>query len=112
MLDRYVYSGVAYTAAKGLNRQWCLHPDIGLPKPDITIFLNLEDGSTRSGFGDERYEVGSFQQKVKIEFENFFGEAGWNTLAVDGKGIEEVEREIWAKVQGVLSSNLGDVETF
>ncbi len=34
--DRYAYSGVAFTAAKGSRSfQWCKGADRGLPKPDI-----------------------------------------------------------------------------
>merc|ERR1711907_505279 len=31
--DRYAFSGVAYTAAKGLAFDWCQAPDRGLPCP-------------------------------------------------------------------------------
>ena len=41
LLDRYVLSGVVYSAAKGLDIDWCISPDIGLPLPDIVFFLNL-----------------------------------------------------------------------
>lgn len=113
VLDRYVYSGVAYTAAKGLDAQWCLNPDIGLPRPDLTIFLNLNDSqSSRGGFGDERYEVTEFQQQVKLQFEKFFNEPNWNTLVVDGKNIKEVAEEVWPLVQEVLSKDLKQVELF
>lgn len=109
VLDRYVYSGVAYTAAKGLDRQWSLNPDVGLPKPDLTIFLNLNDSSDRSGFGDERYEVKEFQLKVKHQFELFFNEPNWETIVVDGKNIEQVESEIWAIInEKVLNVEFGD----
>ena len=39
--DRYSYSGVAYSAAQGLDVQWCLAPERGLPAPDLVIFLEL-----------------------------------------------------------------------
>lgn len=113
VLDRYVYSGVAYTAAKGLDRQWCLNPDIGLPRPDVTLFLNLLDASTRKGFGDERYEVSEFQAKVKQQFLQFFNEEEWHTLVVDGKSIDEVHAEIWAIVEKVLKTEFADtIPTF
>jgi dTMP kinase len=51
--DRYWYSGVAYSTAKGLNYDWCLKPDIGLLEPDLVIFLkgDPEKLSSYSGFG-------------------------------------------------------------
>ena len=60
--DRYAYSGVAYSGAKGLDFQWCLNADRGLLKPDLVIYMDLdmETIKKRAGFGDERYE--------KVEF--------------------------------------------
>lgn len=37
--DRYAYSGVAFSSAKGLPIQWCKQCDSGLPKPDLVIYL-------------------------------------------------------------------------
>lgn len=31
VMDRYSYSGVAFSAAKGLDCKWCFAPEIGLP---------------------------------------------------------------------------------
>ena len=39
MVDRYAFSGVAFTAAKGLDLEWCKNPDRGLPKPDLVLQL-------------------------------------------------------------------------
>ena len=36
--DRYAYSGVTYSASKGLDFEWCLNADKGLIKPDLVIF--------------------------------------------------------------------------
>lgn len=110
VLDRYVYSGIAYSAAKGvagMDRNWCLQPDKGLLKPDLTIFLtnaNVCENQSRQGFGDERYEVSEFQQEVKKQFYKVFEdlEKKQNTLKllnVAGKSIEQVANDIWDVVQ-------------
>lgn len=56
IVDRYSYSGVAFSAAKGLDINWCKAPEAGLLKPDLVIFLTLtEDASKmRNGYGEER----------------------------------------------------------
>eukprot|EP00960_Hanusia_phi_P066411 766393-Hanusia_phi.AAC.12 len=42
IVDRYAYSGVAFSAAKGtLNMEWCKGPDRGLPAPDCVIYLDV-----------------------------------------------------------------------
>ncbi|CAL9731333.1 thymidylate kinase [Monosporozyma unispora] len=113
ILDRYVYSGVAYSAAKetpGMNWQWCFAPDKGLLRPDLTLFLTHSDSrgqAQRDGFGEERYEVGSFQDKVKSQFETLFDKIGnpeeVKLLEVTGKSIEEVGAMVWNQVQTRLN---------
>lgn len=39
--DRYAYSGVAYSSAKGLDTQWCKSGDVGLPQPDLVVYLDM-----------------------------------------------------------------------
>ena len=38
--DRYAYSGVAYSVAKGLDFQWCLGADRGLVLPDLVLYFD------------------------------------------------------------------------
>ena len=40
--DRYSYSGVAYSSAKGLDFKWCLNADRGLIKPDLVIYIDVD----------------------------------------------------------------------
>ncbi|GAV28126.1 hypothetical protein PMKS-001594 [Pichia membranifaciens] len=114
ILDRYVYSGVAYSAAKGLDFQWCLNPDVGLPKPDLTVFLQFKqsENASRTGFGDERYEVAEFQEKVKLLFENFSTNSEWSPLYVDGLTIDQVHEEIWSLFKQYLEGLDEDLQVF
>lgn len=67
IVDRYAYSGVAFSAAKGLDIEWCKAPETGLLKPDLVLLLTMSASaiSKRGGFGDERYVYG-FLSKDKI----------------------------------------------
>ena len=51
--DRYAYSGVAYSNAKGLDFEWAKSSDKGLPKPDIVFYIDMpvEECRKRTGFG-------------------------------------------------------------
>ena len=62
--DRYAYSGVAYSVAKGLSFDWCLGADTGLVQPDLVLYFDAsaDQLSQRSGFGEERFERLEFQQ--------------------------------------------------
>ena len=54
---RYAYSGVAYSTAKGLDIHWTKNGDIGLPRPDMVFYMDIdpEVAAKRSDYGDERY---------------------------------------------------------
>ncbi|KAL8653623.1 MAG: hypothetical protein Q9226_003775 [Calogaya cf. arnoldii] len=73
VIDRYYYSGVVYSAAKNnpeLSLDWAIQPEIGLPKPDLCIFLDISatDALARGGFGNERYETSEMQKTVRTLF--------------------------------------------
>ncbi|EDW32237.1 GL10538 [Drosophila persimilis] len=70
IVDRYSYSGVAYTAAKGLDFDWCYAPERGLIKPDAVFYLKTASDNllSRGKYGEERYEKLEFQQKVAEVF--------------------------------------------
>ncbi|QHS74287.1 bifunctional thymidylate/uridylate kinase [Saccharomyces paradoxus] len=118
VMDRYVYSGVAYSAAKGTNGMdlnWCLQPDIGLLKPDLTLFLSTQDvdnNAEKCGFGNERYETVQFQEKVKqtfitlLENEMRKGDESIRIVDVSNRGIQEVEALIWQMVEPVLTTHI------
>ena len=106
--DRYFASGVAFTAAKGYDMDWCLAPDRGLPAPDIVLFLNLdaEEQRRRGGFGEERYEVSSFQQTVREKFLELIDSMKTiNWQVVDAKGTpDEVFEELRSSVENIISA--------
>ncbi|CAI5507574.1 unnamed protein product, partial [Closterium sp. Naga37s-1] len=70
VVDRYSFSGIAFSAAKGLDVQWCKSTEVGLPAPDIVIYLHIDPqyAAERGGYGGERYEKVEFQQRVGQHF--------------------------------------------
>jgi dTMP kinase len=81
IIDRYAYSGTAYSVAKGLDFNWCVKADIGIPKPDIVFFLEIqpEDAAKRDGYGEELYENVNFQKLVQNSF-NKLKEENWKVI--------------------------------
>ena len=68
ILDRYVTSGIAYTVAKGnFSIDFCKQFNVGLPRPDLTIYLKKESETShlQTRPSRERYETQPFQEKVK-----------------------------------------------
>eukprot|EP00927_Polykrikos_kofoidii_P049961 TRINITY_DN43932_c0_g1_i1.p1 TRINITY_DN43932_c0_g1~~TRINITY_DN43932_c0_g1_i1.p1 ORF type:complete len:285 (-),score=51.12 TRINITY_DN43932_c0_g1_i1:170-1024(-) len=95
--DRYAFSGVAYSSAKGLDLAWCQSPDRGLPLPDGVFFLHVDEkvGASRAGFGDERYENANMQARVRAQFRLPQIRAGVNWHDVDGaREIAVIQGEI------------------
>lgn len=110
ILDRYIYSGIAYSLAKqGTSGsqlgdlQWLYSPDIGLPKPDLTLFLdiNVEELGKRLGWGEERYETVQFQKLVQKSFYRLFIGSNGSVnddvqfIDVNNKLIDQVAENIW-----------------
>ena len=85
--DRYAYSGIAYSAAKGLDLEWCRAPDKGLPEPDLVLFMKVspEVARQRGGYGEERYEKEEFQAKVGDKFMRLGDSEGprWKVVNAD-----------------------------
>jgi dTMP kinase len=73
LCDRYYHSGIVYSAAKrnpALSLAWARHPEVGLPRPDLVLFLDLdeEQARARGGWGGEVYEKGEMQRRVRDLF--------------------------------------------
>ncbi|XP_041353676.1 thymidylate kinase-like isoform X2 [Gigantopelta aegis] len=98
IVDRYAFSGVAFTAAKkGFTIDWCCQADIGLPRPDTVLYLTLssEAASKRGDFGDERYETVAFQKLVAQNFEKLSKmDDSWEVIDAD-RSVDEVHSQIY-----------------
>jgi len=110
IIDRYAYSGVAFSAAKpGLSLDWCKQPDVGLPRPDLVVFMDVteEVAKQRGGFGEERYEVAEFQRRVRQNYKQLKDEI-WVEVCADGS-LEEVESNLLEIVTKELAKERGVV---
>ncbi|XP_010894738.3 thymidylate kinase isoform X2 [Esox lucius] len=98
VVDRYAFSGVAFTSAKpGFTLDWCKNPDVGLPKPDLVMFLNVNpsEAARRGHFGTERYETSVFQRAVQQRFEELMKDSSVNWQVIDAsRNIEDVHADI------------------
>ncbi|KAM5325847.1 thymidylate kinase isoform 1-T1 [Glossophaga mutica] len=98
VVDRYAFSGVAFTSAKEhFCLQWCKQSDMGLPKPDLVMFLHLqlEEAVKRAEFGGERYENRDFQERVLQRFHQLIRDGTLNWKVVNASGsVEDVHKEI------------------
>lgn len=85
IVDRYSYSGVAFSSAKGLDIGWCKATEVGLLKPDLVLWLKMDvqSISSRAGFGAERFEVPEFQQRVMKAYDQLKDDSYWKEIYAD-----------------------------
>lgn len=107
VLDRYSYSGIAYSAAKGLDMEWCKGPETGLPKPDKVFFFKCppELARQRAEYGGERYEKLEFQEKVAKVYEKLFKDLENSTEIDASLTQEEIFSIILQEVASINTSN-------
>ncbi|XP_050267461.1 thymidylate kinase-like isoform X3 [Quercus robur] len=120
IVDRYSYSGVAFSSAKGLGDEWCKAPEIGLLAPDLVLYLDIqpEKAAERGGYGDEKYEQLEFQRKVAQCYQ-VLHDASWKIVDAC-QPIEDIEKQLQELVlecvmacqKGKPLANLWSVEGF
>ncbi|GME60753.1 thymidylate kinase [Neofusicoccum parvum] len=102
VIDRYYYSGCVYSAAKdnpSLSLDWARHPEVGLPRPDVVVFLDIspEKAAQRGGYGSEKYENSKMQKRVRELFDDMksLQQEGHDFVTIDaGDSEEEVARRV------------------
>lgn len=134
LLDRYVYSNLAYQCAKIQNydecerlREWILNTEFGAfgePRPDVNIFLDvpmefIEGSLTRARKGDDRnYLAGAsdiheqsiaFQRKVRSMYlRQAEAEPGSLTVisCADAQGHMLPPEAVFAKIKAVVDERI------
>lgn len=108
VVDRYSYSGVVYSAAKNnemLSLDWAWRPEVGLPRPDLWLFLDIapEKAAERGGYGVERYENDVMQKRVRELFSVIVSREGG--YAIDaGRSQDAVAHDILVAVAKKMES--------
>ena len=91
VLDRYAYSGVAYTATKrvpGRDLAWCMQPDTGLPRPDLLFYLRVAPNGESNGTNGSNEGHGTITDKENTGSGANQG-SSWSTGPVPGLGKAE-----------------------
>ncbi|KAF2095927.1 thymidylate kinase [Rhizodiscina lignyota] len=110
VIDRYYYSGCVYSAAKNnpsLDLYWARQPEVGLPRPDVCLFLDIsaDKAAARGGYGAERYESKQMQDRVRELFAVLQNSPEKEDFVrVDaGQILEKVEADIFKAVMAVVN---------
>jgi dTMP kinase len=86
-----------------MSLDWCRHPEVGLPQPDLCIFLDIsaEDAAKRGGYGTEKYEKKEMQDRVRELFEILMQKKdGEEMVTIDaGASLEDVQNRVKEEVE-------------
>jgi len=105
LCDRYCASSVAYGEAQGLDPAWLTQVQRDLPKPAVTVLLDIapETAVRRKAAGRDRYERDRvLLAKVRESYRRQAAQPGW--LLIDG---ERSEDEVTAAVERAVRPRLG-----
>lgn len=98
--DRYIPSGLAYGMANGLDLNWMIRLEEGLPPADIVIVIDISvEESIRREKRKDIYEKDTvFLGKVRRSYMDLAKQFRW--LVINGeKDVETVSDEIWEQVR-------------
>lgn len=111
VLDRYCYSGIAYSIAKGLDSKWSLQADhqSELPAPDLVLYLNVspEVAAQRAEYGIDRYEDLEMQRQLRSIYSRLTSSMPsdvWKVVDAD-QHPDQVFADTWSHVQQALQQH-------
>jgi dTMP kinase len=97
LMDRYFWSHIAYSAARGMDENASAMIGMGLPVPDLTVFLDADPEvvAQRGGYGLERFENIDFQRHVSSAMRKLAQKFPDSTTRIDAhQEIEFVTTQI------------------
>jgi len=102
--DRYLASSIAYGEAQGLDASWLRDMQRYLPRPDLTILLDIapETAVTRKAAGRDRYERDlALLSRVRQSYQRQAAHDGW--LHVNGERPRDaVSADVVSAVEKLL----------
>jgi dTMP kinase len=104
LCNRYTPSNLAYGEARGLNVEWLLGLDLGLPEPGVVFVLDVavpKSFSRKTAKRDVNEKDRAFLDKVRRNYRTLARRFGWRL--VDGtKSPEEVHEHILLGLRSVF----------
>jgi len=108
IVDRYTGSNLAYGVSNGLDLEWLLHLEEGLPEPDLVLLLDASPTKLVPRRGDRKdsYERNiSLQEKARDAYLKLAKRFGWSVIDANG-GIEETSQVLISTAFESLKSKL------
>ncbi|MFN7917262.1 MAG: dTMP kinase [Vicinamibacterales bacterium] len=103
--DRYLASSVAYGEAFGLDAEWLMDIQKFLPRPSLTIMLDIapETAVTRKATDRDRYERDlALQHRVRASYHRLAARDGW--LLLNGeRSKDDIAADVFTHVASRLA---------
>jgi dTMP kinase len=103
--DRYLASSIAYGEAQGLDASWLRDMQRYLPRPDLTILLDIapETAVQRKATGRDRYERDlALLSRVRESYQRQAAQDGW--LSLNGeRPRDSVSADVVSAVERLLA---------
>ncbi len=102
ILDRYKASGLAYGLITGLDMEWCIQLESGLPDPDYTFLFDtpVEESFRRKQEGRDVYErQQDFLASVRQAYLELAQRYQW-TVFSSKQSVEQLQEEVWSHFAG------------
>jgi dTMP kinase len=105
IVDRYSGSNFAYGVSGGLQLDWLIGLESGLPEPDLTLVLDAPPAKVapRRGSKDSYERNSDLQEKARFAYFKLAAKFGW-TVVDANRGINETAERIRAAVSKALGS--------
>jgi dTMP kinase len=105
IVDRYSGSNLAYGVSGGLQLEWLMCLEEGLPEPHLTLLLDapLAKIAPRRGTKDSYERNLNLQERARSAYFELASKFGWTVIDAN-RDIPETARSIRSAVTGALSA--------
>ncbi len=106
IVNRYTGSNLAYGTSNGLDLEWLLNLEAGLPKPDLVLVLDAPPAKLlpRRSRNKDSYERNlDLQEKARGAYLTLAKKFGWRVVDASS-GIDETENTIASAVSEALDA--------
>jgi len=106
IVNRYSASNFAYGTAIGLQLDWLVNLEAGLPKADLVLVLDAPPSSvsSRRGLSKDKYEKNiDLQERVRTAYLRLAKQFGWKVINA-AQGIQSTNSALTKEVVEVLQS--------
>jgi len=110
IIDRYVHSGLVYSLADDMNKEWTFNLTKGLIKPDLVLYIDRVVKNIGSTPNPELFETEEFQFKAH-ELYNEIQDPNWHKIDAN-KSLSKLMEEVVPLIENEIKREKGPLDFF